>query len=132
MSKLEELIAERDRLQEEVKAAQARLDAADNAVLEERFKDDDRYQVGDIILVPRKLFGQIKWWPAKITAVRLDYNEGTYAEDDRFDWSGQHWSHRNIWYTVTLQTKDGAFTGGSDAFEHKQVQAAPAQEASNG
>jgi hypothetical protein len=131
MTKLEELIAERNRVYTQLLVIQDRLEKAENAVLEERFVGVDRYQQGDIVLVPRKLFGQIKQWPAKIAQVRLHYSEGTYKDDDRYEWSGQQWSHQYITYTVFLQQKDGTFGGTSAGFDHDKVQPMPAQEDTN-
>jgi hypothetical protein len=119
MSKLEELITERDRIQIERIAIQDRLDEVEDALLEERFRGYDRYQEGDIILVPRKLFGDMKWWPAKIERVTLHYNEGTWGP--HADEPGKPWSNQAIWYRVFLQQKDGKFTGTSKAFDHNQV-----------
>jgi hypothetical protein len=124
MSKLEELIAERDRLHQEKNEAQARLDEAEQAVLEERFKDYERFQVGDVILVPRKLFGERKWWPARVIDVRLNYNQGWYGEGYTPD-PGGYWENLSVSYVVTLQAKDGTFTGKNDGFSHHQVQASP-------
>jgi hypothetical protein len=129
MSKLEELIAERDRLQEEVTATQARLDVTEDALLEERFRGWERFQEGDIILVPRKLFGKRTMWPARIYRVRLNYTEGINPDTAIFgDEAGQPWSHQEIWYTVFLKQKDGTFGGTSTSVDHREVQPAPAQE----
>jgi hypothetical protein len=124
MTKLEELIAERDRLHQEKIEAQARLDDAEQAVLEERFKDYERFQVGDVILVPRKLFGKTVWWPAKIAAVTLHYNEGWYGENYSPD-PGGHWENMYASYTVFLKQKDDTFGGSSTGFYHNEVQASP-------
>lgn len=129
MTKLDELIDEARRLREVVAEAQARLDVAERAVLEERFRDEPRYAEGDIVLIPRKLFGQKKWWPAKIRWVQLRYTEGLNPNTEIFgDEAGQIWSHQEIVYTVFLQQKDGSFGGTSSSFYHSEVQAAPEQE----
>jgi hypothetical protein len=120
-TRLQELLAEAQRIKEERDDAQRRLDAAEEAVLKERFKDFDQYHEGDIILVPRKLFGEKKWWPAQILAVRLNYSEGRYADTYKPD-PGGHWENLSISYTVRLQAKDGTFTGKNDGFYHNEVQ----------
>jgi len=118
MSKLDELIAEEDRLRTEWQIAKVRLDEAEHATLVERFKDMEQFEEGDIVLVQRKLFGKIKWWPARIVGVHLTYHEGTTKD-------GRPWETKVIAYTVFLKQADGDFGGTSDSYYHTQVQAVP-------
>jgi hypothetical protein len=118
MSRLDELIAEATRLRDEANAAVARANEADQAVLVERFKDWPQYREGDIVLVPRKLFGERKMWPARVEQARLKYNTGTYGHGDR---AGQPWETMSIAYTVTFKAADGTFTGQREGYHHYDV-----------
>jgi hypothetical protein len=127
---------ELDRLKEEVAKLTkeyddlgSQLQEAQQALLVERFKDQPQFKRGDIILVPRKLFGEKKWWPAQILMVRLNYNEGHYPDTFKDD-PGGHWENLRVSYAVRLQAKDGTFTGKNDGFGHEQVQAYPQREES--
>jgi hypothetical protein len=122
VSKLEELIAEEKRCEANVQEAKRAREEARAAVLAERFKGWERYNEGDIVLVPRKLFGKIKMWPAKIVDVNLHYSSGNYPKTYR---DGEAWSHQTITYKVMLQ-KDGEFptSGGHEVVYHQDVQPA--------
>jgi hypothetical protein len=124
MQELERLLEEASKLRQESREAEKRLQEAEQAVLAERFKDWPQYKVGDVVLVPRKLFGEIKMWPAQIRYVKLNYEEGWYRETYKAN-PGGHWESQRIYYTVVLQQKDGKFTGTTDAFGHDQVMAVP-------
>lgn len=124
---LDKLIADRDRIQEEVNEAKARLHAAEGAVMMERFRDVERYKKGDVVLVPRKLFGEKRWWPARIEEVMLNFNEGWYAETYEPD-PGGYWQTLGVTYRVILQEKDGSYGRKHDSFRHSQVEPAPADD----
>jgi len=121
MTRLDELLAEATRLRGEFETAQQRLLEADQAVLVERFKDDEKFAEGDIVLVPRKLFGERKMWPARIAQVFLRYNSGTYRD-------GQPWESKSISYRVYLQAKDGTFSGAAKVFYHQDLEPYVAEE----
>lgn len=99
-------------LEDEINSLHRRLADAQDELLRERFADTPpKYKEGDIVLVPRLLFGKRKMWPAQIRDVHFHYNSGTDA------W-GDDWESKNISYTYFLQQKDGTFGGSSDsAFE---------------
>lgn len=118
MSRLEELIAERDAIWMERKAVQDRLDIAEKALLEERFKDIPRHSEGDVILVKRKLFGKYRWWPAKVTSVHLRYTEGEFQD-------GTPWENKTVSYSVYLRRDDGEFCGSSQGFYDHETQRMP-------
>jgi len=107
----ERLLAEISRLSEELKAAQ-------EALTTERFKDVPRLERGTLVLVPRKLFGQTRLWPAKIGGVHLDYSSGRDA-------NGVPWERHIVSYHVYLQQKDGSYGGSSAGYYAREVQPAP-------
>ena len=105
-------------LEAEARQLRMRLDAASAALLAERFRDVPRYSSGQTIQVPRKLFGKIVWWPARIAVVHLDYSSGTSG-------NGESWEQHLVSYTVFLRQKDGSFGGSSEGYYHEQVQQMP-------
>src|SRR4051812_25421546 len=121
MSRLDELIAEAERLREEANEAAQRANMANEAVLLERFKDFERFKEGDMILVPRKLFGETHMWPARVERVHLKYNSGTYAHGPQ---EGESWESQSIAYTVRLRKQDGTFNSTTEGRSHHEVQAA--------
>jgi hypothetical protein len=127
MTRLEELLAERDRIKAEFEAAPERLDEADKAVLEERFAGWERYAVGDIVLVPRKLFGKTVMWPAQVACVHLRYTVSWWPESYEPDPGGMD-EHQSISYTVYLRQADGTFGGSSQGFYHKEIAPAPEEQ----
>ena len=109
MSKIEELEAE-------IITLRTRLKEAAEELLLERFADTPaRYAEGDIVLVPRNLFGEIKHWPAQIAHVHRSYNAGTYN-------TGETYETKIISYTVFFLQKDGTFGGTSSGFYEHQIQ----------
>jgi hypothetical protein len=126
MTRLEELLAEESRLREEYNDAKSRLDEIKQAVLEERFAGVDRFAVGNIILVPRKLFGNEVMWPARVESVTLHHAEGRWSDTYEKD-PGGHWESLNISYGVYLQQRDGTYSGSrsSNSFWHHEVARAP-------
>jgi hypothetical protein len=112
-----------ERLQAERTELQRRLAEIDAAILAERFRGVPRLSEGDLVLVPRKLFGQVRWWPAKISHVHLDYTSGTNAH-------GQRWESHRVSYGVYLRQKDGAFGGSTNGYWAGEVQPIPQQEES--
>lgn len=107
-----------EELKSEIDALNARLRAAKHELTDERFRDIPRYERGTVVLVPRKLFGKVKMWPARIVHVHLDYQAGTSAK-------GEEWEHHTVSYSVYLQQKDGTFGGSSEGFYHKDVVLVP-------
>lgn len=112
--KLDELLAEAARRRAIRDEAQRLLDDADQAVMQERFRDVPRYAYGDIILVRRKLFGETRLWPAEVALVHLDYRSGE-------DVNGKPWENKIVSYAVYLQQKDGTFGGTSVGFYHSET-----------
>lgn len=104
-----------ERLQAEVRAFTERIREAEAEITEIRFKDVPRYERGALVLVPRRLFGAIRPWPARIEFVHLDYSSGTNSE-------GVPWESRTVSYSVSLQGKDGSFGGSTEGYYHDQVQ----------
>ena len=109
-------------LEAEIDALRRRLGEAKDELLQERFADHPpKYKVGDVVLVPRKLFGQRKLWPAKISAVHLDYSSGIWTGrgTGSHQEAGEPWENWSISYSYYLQAKDGSFSGVSNgASEH--------------
>jgi len=132
MSEIEALKAEVERCRRVAQEAEQALEQAEQDLLRERFKDWDQYKEGDIVLVPRKLFGKRVMWPAKVTQVYLRYSEGWYQDDGRHEWSGEHWENQHISYQVfyldkdTMTVKPGTTSAG---VAHDQVR--PYQETAN-
>jgi hypothetical protein len=114
ISELDRLLAIREEIDVELQAVRRRYQLADQAVLEERFAGMSRYAVGDVVLVPRLLFGKRKMWPAKIAGVHLYYNSGTHVD-------GREWETKTISYQVYLQQKDGEFGGSSEGYYHREI-----------
>lgn len=109
MSKIDDLTAEIDALQRRLKEAEAEL-------LNERFADvPRRFAVGDVVLVPRMLFGKCKWWPAQVVGVHLRHNSGTYK-------TGEDWETKVVSYSVYYEDKDGNYTGSSHGFYDNQIE----------
>lgn len=112
------MTTEIERLQAEQAELRQHLDKVNAAILAERFKDVPRLAAGDLVLVPRTLFGKIKWWPAKISYVYLNYSSGEDAH-------GEPWENRQVSYSVYLRQKDGTFGGSSEGYYASQVQLIP-------
>jgi hypothetical protein len=91
------------------------LRAAQEALTEERFRDIPRLAEGTEVLVPRKLFGKTRPWPAKIVHVHLSYGSGINAR-------GEPWEHKTVSYAVLLQQKDGKYGGSTEGFYDTEVQ----------
>jgi hypothetical protein len=125
-AELDRLLAILQEIAEELKAVQARYQAVSQAVLEERFRDMPQFAKGDIILVPRKLFGRIRMWPAKVESVNLHFIEGNRGENYEPD-PGGHWESKSVSYTVFLKHSDGEFSGSSQGFYHSEVAPLPRQ-----
>lgn len=120
MSELERLQAEADRWRADRDAAQAALDKAEAALLAERFRDVPHFELGDYVLVRRKLFGRIVWSPARVVHVHLEYIP---AEADRDGEPGKHW----IGYTVQHRSPDGSgWNSANVGYAAREVRAAPA------
>jgi hypothetical protein len=107
--------AREDELRAEVSRLRTELKAAEEALTQERFKDVPRLAVGTEVLVPRKLFGKTRPWPAKIVNVHLSYNSGETRD-------GEPWEHRTVSYGVFLRQADGEYGGSSEGFYAKDVQ----------
>lgn len=105
-------------LQAEIADLSARLEQAQAALLAERFRDVPRLSEGDLVLVPRKLFGKTRLWPARIGRVHLSWNAGTDAH-------GIRWENRTVSYAVFLQQQDGTYGGSSHGYYHSEVQPVP-------
>ena len=106
-------------LEEEIRALGERLKEAQDELLMERFADTPaKYKVGDIVLVPRLLFGKHKLWPAKIAAVHRRYNAGTNAR-------GEDYESKTISYSYFLQQKDDSFGGSSNGAYEYEIQPLP-------
>jgi hypothetical protein len=103
-------------------AARERLEAAERDVLEARFKDDAKFSEGDMVLVPRKLFGKLEMVPARVADVHLKYSEGVYGHGPR---AGEAWSTKSILYRVFHQRADGTFATNSESYYHHDVQSMP-------
>jgi hypothetical protein len=110
--------SETDRLLAEIAGLEDRLDRAHAALQAERFRGVPRFSEGDVVLVPRNLFGKVRMTPARIGAVHLDYSSGTSA-------TGEPWENRTIWYSVYLRQADGTFGSSSQSYYHDQVQPVP-------
>lgn len=113
-TRLEELLAECGRLRAVAAEAQKRLSEAEQALVEERFRGVAHYQRGDVILVPRVLFGKHKMWPAKVAAVHLQFADGVSAD-------GEAWETKTVSYSVFLQQKDGGYGGTSAGVYHRET-----------
>lgn len=118
MTRLNELIAKAARIRLEFEAAQKRLNEVEQAVLVERFKDCEQFAEGDIVMVPRTLFGKRTMWPARIDQVHLNYNSGSYGHGPD---KGLRWESQSISYRVYLKANDGTFRGASQSFYHGDV-----------
>jgi hypothetical protein len=129
-SRLDDLIDVVREIKAERDSAQTRLAKAEQLLLEERFKDVPKFAAGDIVLVPRLLFGKQKMWPARIERLHLRYREGTWPDTYKED-PGGHWEHHQVFYTVSLKQKDGTFGGSSETFSHGQVEPMPETESEN-
>jgi hypothetical protein len=114
--------ATEDQLLAEIASLEDQLDRAHAALQAERFKDVPRYSKGDIILVPRKLFGKITPWAAQIATVHLDYSAGAVR-------GGKRWETRLVSYSVFLRRPDGTFGGASEGYRHDEVRLAPQEPA---
>lgn len=115
MSHLDDLIAAEEAAQQDLNAARARLDEAAQAVLIERFKDDEHFVVGDIVLVPRTLFGKRKMWPARVEQLHLNYTAGVYRDGEPFE-------SKTISYTVRHANANGnGYAPTSEGYYHRDV-----------
>jgi hypothetical protein len=127
MSEIDALKEKVEECRRAVKAAQMRLDTAEEELLLARFEGWERFKRGDRVVVPRKLFGKTQPWPAVVTHVRLNFSEGDYKDDGRYDWSGKHWENQSVSYGVDfLDKKTDQPTGQGDHYYHKDVSRAPA------
>lgn len=124
-TQLNELIAEAERIRLEYEAVKQRLEGAEQAVLVERFKDDEKFAEGDVVLVPRMLFGKLTMWPARIDQVHLNYNDGIYGYGPD---KGLRWQSKSISYMVCLKAKDGTFSGATQGVYHADVMPCVAEE----
>jgi hypothetical protein len=113
--------AEVERLQATIRDLRERLEQAESMLLAERFKGVPHYNRGDIVLVPRKLFGNVRWWPARIDGVHFRYSSGEDA-------SGNPWERHSVSYSVFYRQADGTFGGASQGYYHSEVQDAPAED----
>ena len=118
MSELERLQAEADRWRAGRDAAQAALDKAEAALLAERFRDVPHFERGDYVLVRRKLFGRVQWWPARVHLAHLRYYP---ADTDR---DGEPEKHV-VSYSVEHRLPGGGWTGETVGYWDREVQAAP-------
>jgi hypothetical protein len=107
--------AREQELLDEIRRLSAELKAAEEALTDERFKDVTHLPVGTEILVPRKLFGKIKWWPARVSYVHRSYYSGISA-------TGEPWENKVISYSVYLQQPDGEYGGSSVGFYAHEIQ----------
>lgn len=123
-TELERLLDQLATAKRECAEADQRRHAIEEAVLDERFRDWDLFAVGDIVLVPRKLFGKTKMWPAKISAVHREYREGHYPDTYQDD-PGGYWDSQIASYTVFYKQADGSFGGSSNGVYHGNVEADP-------
>jgi hypothetical protein len=113
VSRAEELQAEVTRLTGELAAAQA-------ALLDERFAGIPVRPAGQDVLVKRVLFGDIRWWPARIEYAHRTYRPGTDAEPRE---------RHIVSYSVYHRQADGSYGGTSAGYYEHEVTDAPAQEA---
>jgi hypothetical protein len=111
-------LTEIERLLAEIADLDERLDRAHAALQAERFKGVPRFSEGDVVLVPRNLFGKVRMTPAQIGTVHLDYSSGTFG-------TGEPWENKTVSYSVYFRQQDGTFGGGSQGYYHDQVQPAP-------
>jgi hypothetical protein len=107
-----------EELQAEKSALRARIAEIDREILAIQFEGVPRYSEGDLVIVPRQLFGKIKQWPAKIGYVNLSYSSGTMRD-------GEPWENKTVSYGVFLQQADGTYGGSSKGYYHAEVQKAP-------
>ena len=84
----------------ELRRAEKVLAQAEQDLLEFRFRDWEHFEVGDHVMIPRKVFGKIKWWPAEVTGLDLHFSEGDYRD-------GDHWETQYIGYRVKYQQSNG-------------------------
>lgn len=106
-----------ERLKAEQAELEQRLKDIGAALLAERFKDIPRLATGTIVLVPRKLFGKVKWWRAQIVYVYLDYSSGIMG--------GEPWEKHLVSYSVCLQQKDGTFGGDTQGYYASEILPVP-------
>lgn len=106
-----------ERLKAEIEDLSGRLTALQAELLAERFKDIPRLATGTIVLVPRKLFGKVKWWPAKIVYVYLDYSSGIMG--------GEPWEKHLVSYSVCLRQQDGTFGGDTQGYYASEILPVP-------
>lgn len=105
-------------LRAEKNALLARVNEIDREILAEQFRGVERYSEGDIVLVPRQLFGKTRMWPGKIAGVHLTYNSGEMRD-------GKPWENKIVSYSVYLQQADGTYGGSSKGYYHREVQKVP-------
>jgi hypothetical protein len=104
-----------EELMSEIAALSARLEAAREELLEERFRGVPRYPEGTVVLVPRMLFGKTRMWPALIRAVHLRYSSGHLR-------SGEGWENKIVSYSVSYELRDGSdFSGETVGARHSEV-----------
>jgi hypothetical protein len=103
-----------ERLETEIATLARRMTAAEEALTAERFRDVPRYAEHDLVLVPRKLFGKTRLWPARIARVHLTYGAGVAP-------SGEPWEHKTVTYSVYLKQRDGSFGGTSEGYHHADI-----------
>lgn len=108
-------------LENEIIALYKQVRAAEAELEQEQFKGVPRYERDTVVLVPRKLFGKVKAWPARIERVYFDHRSGTSR-------TGEDWEFKTVSYAVTLRQKDGSFGGSTESFYHKEVVPLPAGE----
>jgi|SRR5215467_2409220 len=101
---------------------QRQLDEAERQLLEERFRDVPHFSRGDKVLVRRVVFGIVRWWPAEITLVRLNYREGTWPDTYAKDPGG---TFESLWvsYGAEYEQANGEKVNGG--FSANEVQARP-------
>jgi hypothetical protein len=119
------MTAREDELRAEIHRLAGELHAAQEALTQEQFRDVPRLAAGTEVLVPRKLFGKARMWPAKIAGVHLRYTSGT-------DGRGEPWENKLVSYSVFLQQKDGKYGGSTVGYYANEVQLPPAQKVAAG
>ena len=102
------------RLVREIEWLEDSLASARELLLQERFRNVPRLAVGDLVTVPRTLFGKLRQWPARIETVHLHYSSGVDA-------SGKDWVTTLVSYHVKYRRPDGTYGDDDHGFWAKDV-----------
>ena len=105
-------------LQAEIAELGERLTQAKAELKAERFRDVPRIPEGTLVLVKRMLFGQFRWWPARIAYEHLSYDSGTIGD--------KPYETKTVSYAVRHQLADGrGYSGDAFVYGDRYVQLAP-------